>query len=74
MDKTQKSDNKRFRDATVASVNYEKIPKHPERISNFKPFFDQYNWNDIEFPSRSKDWKKSEQNNKTIALNILFAP
>ena len=29
---------------------------------------------DIEFPSYSKDWKKFEQNNKTIALNILFVP
>ena len=26
------------------------------------------------FPSHSKDWKKFEQNNKTIALNIFFAP
>ena len=37
------------------------------------PFIDQYNWKEIEFPSHSKDWKKFEQNNKTIALNILFA-
>ena len=26
----------------------------------------------IGFPSNSKDWKKFEQNNKTIALNIIF--
>ena len=39
------------------------------------PFFDQYNWKGIEFPLHSKDWKKFEQNNnKTIALNILFVP
>ena len=38
------------------------------------PFIDQYNWKGIEFPSYSKDWKKFEQNNKTIALNILFVP
>ena len=29
---------------------------------------------EIDFPSDSKDWKKFEQNNKTIALNILFVP
>ena len=29
---------------------------------------------DIEFPARMKDWKKFEQNNKIIALNILFVP
>ena len=34
----------------------------------------QYEWKGIEFPSHSKDWKKFEQNNKTIALNILFVP
>ena len=33
-----------------------------------------YNWKDIEFPSHSKDWRKFEQNNKAIALNILFVP
>ena len=27
---------------------------------------------DIEFPSHSKDWRKYECNNKTIALNILY--
>ena len=32
------TDNKCFRDATVASLNYEKIPNHPERISNLMPF------------------------------------
>ena len=38
------------------------------------PFIDQYNWKGIEFPSHSKDWKKFEQNNKAIALNILYVP
>ena len=26
------------------------------------------------FPSHSKDWRKFEQNNKTITLNILYLP
>ena len=43
-------------------------------MSKLKPFTDNYNWNDVEFPSHSKYWKKFEQNNKTIGLNILFAP
>ena len=55
-------------------MNYQNIENHPERISDLKPFIDQYNWKDIEFPSHSKDWKKFEQNNKTIAFNILFVP
>ena len=43
-------------------------------------FVSQYNWKDIDFTARQKDkemsidWKKFEQSNKTIALNILFVP
>ena len=39
-----------------------------------KTFIDQYDGEEIDFPSGSKDWKKFEENNKTIALNILFLP
>ena len=39
-----------------------------------KPFIDQYNWKDINFPATLKDWKKFERNNKTIAFNILSVP
>ena len=53
------------------SLNHEQIKSHPERISNIKPFIDQYNWKDIDFPSHIKDWEKFESNNKSIALNIL---
>ena len=38
-----------------------------------KPYINQYNWEGIEFPAGPKDWKNFEQNNKEIALNILFA-
>ena len=44
------------------------------RISNLKTFITNYNWKNIEFPSHSKDWRKFEQNNKTIALDILYVP
>ena len=71
---TKSKDNKCFRNAITAALNYKDNNNHPERISNLKRFFDQYNWKDIEFPSQWKDWKKFEQNNKTTALNILFVP
>ena len=29
-----------------------------------KPYTDQYNWKEIDFPSHSKDWKNFESNNK----------
>ena len=47
---------------------------NPQRISKIKPFIDQYNWKEIDFPTHSKDWKEFQLNNKTIALNILFVP
>ena len=51
-----------------------KLKKNPQRISNIKPFIDEYNWKERDFPSHSKDWKKFESNNKSIALNILYVP
>ena len=36
------------------------------------PYINKYNWEEIEFPAGPKDWIKFEQNNKAIALNILF--
>ena len=53
-------------------MDYEQIKKDPQRISKIKPFIDQYNWKEIDFPSHRKHWKKLESNNKPIALNILY--
>ena len=38
------------------------------------PFIYQYNWEGIEFPAGIKDCKRFEQNNKTIAANLLYIP
>ena len=66
--------NNCFQYAIIAALNYQNIDSHSEIISKLKPFIDNCNWKDIKFPSRSKDKKKFEQNNKTIALNILYKP
>ena len=60
--------------ALTVALNYQNIKKDPQRIIKIKLFIDQCNWNEIDFPSRSKDWKKFESNNKSIALNILYVP
>ena len=58
---------------TVATgLNHQNINHRPERIYKLEPFINNYNWKDIVFPSHSKDWRKVEQNNKTIALNIYM--
>ena len=64
--------NKCFQYAIIAALNHNNIDNHPERISKLKPFINNYDWNDIEFPSHSKEWRKFECNNKAIALNILY--
>ena len=66
--------HKCFQYALIAVLNYQNIDHHPERISKLRPFINNYNWKDIEFPSRSKNWRKFEQNNKTTALKILYVP
>ena len=59
--------------AVTLALNLDKIKRDPQRISKIKPFIDQYNWKDINFPSNSKDWRKLELNNE-IALNVLYIP
>ena len=68
------ADNKCFQYATILALNFNNIDKHHQRISNIKPFTDNYNWNDINFPAAKKDWNKFEVNNKNVALNILYVP
>ena len=45
-----------------------------KKISKIKPFIDQYNWKERNFPSHKKDWNEFEKIIKTIALNILYVP
>ena len=68
------TDNKYFQYATHLALNHDKINRNPKRISKIKPFIDNYNWNDINFPAAKKDWNKFEVNNKNIAVNILYVP
>ena len=69
-----KKDDKCFQYALTVALNYEKINNNHQRISTIEPFIDQYNWNEIDFPSTGKDWKKVESNNTSAALNLLYVP
>ena len=68
------NDNKCFQYATTVALNFNKIDRNPQKISKIKPFIDNYNWNDINFPTANKDWNRFEVNNKNVALNILYVP
>ena len=67
------NDYKCFQYAVTLALNIDKINKNSQRISKIKPFTEEYNWKDIDFPSTRKDWEKFELNNE-VALNILYVP
>ena len=50
----QNNDDKCFQYAIIVALNYQNIENHVERISNIKPFINQYNWEGIEFPTKSR--------------------
>ena len=66
--------DKYFQYAVTVALNYDKIKKHHQRVNKVKPFIDQYDWSEVNFPSNAGDWKKFELNNKSIALNVLHIP
>ena len=63
-----------FDDALNDALNYQNIERDPQRIAKLRPYINKCNWEGIEFPAGTKDWKKFEQNNKTISLNVLYIP
>ena len=66
------NENNCFQNALNDSLDYQRIKKDPQRISKLKPYIDKRNWKGIKLTSDKEDWKKFEQNNTEIALNVLF--
>ena len=53
---SKKNNNyKCFQYAITIALNYQKIGKDAQRISQIKPFIDQYNWKEINFPLHKND-------------------
>ena len=72
---TKNEDDKCFKYFIIVALHYTEFKSHPERLSNMIHFFScDCNWEGIEFPTGTKDWKRFQKNNETIALNILQAP
>ena len=68
-----KKGNKYFQYAGTVTLNYEKIKNDPQKITKIKAFSNKYNWEGMNYPSQKYDSKKSEKNNVTNILNILYA-
>ena len=55
------NDDNCFQYALTVVLNHQNNGKNPQRISKIKPFIDQYNWKEIDFPSEKrleKFWTK----------------
>ena len=63
-----KDDNKCFQYVVTVALNHEKKSK-----TKIKPFIKKYNWEGINFLSEKDDCQQFEENNATIALNVLYA-
>ena len=70
----QNKNNRCFQYSITIALNYQKISNKPERVLKVKPFINNFNWNEINFPPQQQDYEKFETNNESIALNILYIP
>ena len=61
-------DNKCFQYSITVALNHEDIENHPERISNIKPFINQYNWKGIDFLAGIKTGKSLNE----IIIQLLL--
>ena len=65
-------DDRCFQYVVTVALNYGDIESHPERVSNIKKFINKYNWKELNYPSKTDDWKTFEKNNPTFAVNIFY--
>ena len=55
-----------FEHSLIAALNYQNIKNHPERISNLKPFINDYNWERGYIFHHTKTVKKKVRNQKIL--------
>ena len=69
--RNQRNDHdKCFQYTAAVMLNHGKTESYPERVSNIKPFINNYNLEGINYPSIIEDWKRLEKNNPTIAFIV----
>ena len=64
-------DNKCFQYSITISLYHKEIKNNPERVAKSRPFINNINWENINFPPQEQDYQQFGMNNKSIALNIL---
>ena len=61
-------DDECLRWSIISALNYYKIMK-----KDFENIFEKTKHEDKDFTSQKRDWENFEQNNESIALNVLFS-
>ena len=68
----QNKDEECFKWAVIEALHHKEIKYNPERISLLRPYENQYNWKELEFPVSTKKIDKFEKDNPDIVVNVLF--
>ena len=63
-----------FAHSIVIALYHKQIGKNPQRIENLKPYYKHFNWQGINTPATIMDWKRFENNNPDVSLNIFSVP
>ena len=63
------NDNKSFQYSITLSLYHKEIGNNFNRIAKIKPYINNFNWNNINFPPIKQE--NFEINNENISLNIL---
>ena len=63
-----------FAHSVVIALYHKQIGKNPQRRENLKPYYKHFNWEGINTPTTIKDWKRFEDNNPDVSLNIFSVP
>ena len=64
------NDNKSFQYSITLSLYYKEIGNNFNRITKIKPYINNFNWNNINFPPAKQDHQNFEINNLETTLNI----
>ena len=51
-------DDECFQYAITIALNSEETKKDPQKFSNIKPFTNKHNWEEINYPSITENWKR----------------
>ena len=64
------NDNKSFQYSITLSLYHKEVGNTFNRITKIKPYINNFNWNNINFPPIKQDYETFEINNENISLNI----